>query len=165
MTRADEGRWIAEAARQTYHEAGVPWPPTGAGPVPLDVLIGSYRLVHEEVPGLNHAAVSALLGRWGVRWADIPQPDPPLAGFLYANARRGYIFVRRGGQQMTHVPPLDPLAKSIADFLARGGTIWACPPCVQARGYGQADLLEGVTIVGSSALHAAIKDGAATLSF
>jgi predicted peroxiredoxin len=74
-------------------------------------------------------------------------------------------LVRRGGQQMTHVPPLDPLAKSIDDFQKRGGTIWACPPCVQTRGYAQADLLEGVTIVGSSALHAAIKDGAATLSF
>jgi predicted peroxiredoxin len=77
----------------------------------------------------------------------------------------GIDLVRRGGQQMTHVPPLDPLAKSIADFQERGGTIWACPPCVQARGYGQAELLEGVTVAGSSALHAAIKDGAATLSF
>ena len=74
-------------------------------------------------------------------------------------------LVRRGGQQLTHVPPLDPLAKSIDDFQRRGGTIWACPPCVQARGYTQADLLEGVVIVGSSALHGAIKEGAATLSF
>ena len=74
-------------------------------------------------------------------------------------------LVRRGGQQLTHVPPLDPLAKSIGDFQKRGGTIWACPPCVQTRGYGQADLLEGIIIVGSSALHTAIKNGAATLSF
>ena len=74
-------------------------------------------------------------------------------------------LVRRGGQQLTHVPPLDALAKSIDDFQRRGGTIWACPPCVQARGYTQADLLEGVVIVGSSALHGAIKEGAATLSF
>jgi hypothetical protein len=27
----------------------------------------------------------------------------------------GIDLARRGGQQMTHVPPLDPLAKSIAD--------------------------------------------------
>ena len=74
-------------------------------------------------------------------------------------------LVRRGGQRLTHVPPLDPLAKSIDDFQRRGGTIWACPPCVQTRGYTQADLLEGVVIVGSSALHGAIKEGAATLSF
>jgi Zn-dependent peptidase ImmA (M78 family) len=96
MTPIDEARWIAEAVRQTYRQAELAWPPGPSGPVPLDRLIGAYPIVHEEVPGLNHAAASALLGRWGVRWADIPRPDPSLAGFLYANARSGYIFVRRG---------------------------------------------------------------------
>ncbi len=74
-------------------------------------------------------------------------------------------LVRRGGQRMTTVAPLEPLAKMIADFQQRGGVIWACPPCVQARGYEQSDLLDGVTIVGASAMHAQIKEGAATLSF
>ncbi|MGK9050099.1 DsrE family protein [Neorhizobium sp. CSC1952] len=74
-------------------------------------------------------------------------------------------LVRKGGQRMTHVPPLDPLAKSIEDFQNRGGTIWACPPCVKSRGYEQDDLLDGVVIVGASAMHAEIKEGAATLSF
>lgn len=74
-------------------------------------------------------------------------------------------LVRRGGQRMTHVAPLEPLAALIEDFQRRGGTIWACPPCVKSRGYEQADLLEGVTVVGASALHAEIKAGAATLSF
>lgn len=74
-------------------------------------------------------------------------------------------LVRKGGQQMTHVAPLDSLATMIGDFQKRGGTIWACPPCVKSRGYEQSDLLEGVTIVGASAVHAEIKNGAATLSF
>jgi predicted peroxiredoxin len=74
-------------------------------------------------------------------------------------------LVRRGGQRMTHVPPLEPLASMIEDFQKRGGTIWACPPCVKSRGYEQSDLIEGVTIVGASAMHAEIKQGAATLSF
>lgn len=74
-------------------------------------------------------------------------------------------IVRRGGQQMTHVAPLDPLSKSISDFLSRGGTIWACTPCVKARGYEQADLLEGVIVTGASVMHAQLKQGAATLSF
>jgi predicted peroxiredoxin len=73
-------------------------------------------------------------------------------------------LVRRGGQRLTHVPPLEPLGGLIEDFQKRGGVIWACPPCVQARGYQQADLLEGVIIVGASAMHAEIKAGAATLS-
>jgi Zn-dependent peptidase ImmA (M78 family) len=93
---SDEGQWIAETVRLTYGQAELPDPAESCGPVPLDRLIGAYPLVHEEVPGLNHAAASALLGRWGVRWVAIPQPDPTLAGFLYANARSGYIFVRRG---------------------------------------------------------------------
>ena len=49
--------------------------------------------------------------------------------------------------------------RSIADFQKRGGVIWACPPCVKARGYEQADLLDGVIIVGASAMHAEIKEG------
>jgi predicted peroxiredoxin len=73
--------------------------------------------------------------------------------------------VRRNGQRLTHVPPLDPLAKSIEDFQKRGGVIWACTPCVASRGYQQSDLLEGVIITGASAMHAQIKEGAATLSF
>ncbi len=74
-------------------------------------------------------------------------------------------LVRRGGQRLTKVAPLDSLDELIADFLARGGVIWACPPCVQSRGYVQADLIDGVVIQGSSAVHALIRDGAATLSF
>ncbi len=74
-------------------------------------------------------------------------------------------LVRKGGQCMTHVPPLDALATLIEDFQRRGGTIWACPPCVKARGYEEQDLIDGVVIVGASAMHAEIKEGAATLSF
>jgi predicted peroxiredoxin len=74
-------------------------------------------------------------------------------------------LVRKGGQKMTHVAPLDPLAALIEDFQKRGGTIWACPPCVKSRGYEQADLIDGVVIVGASAMHAEIRQGAATLSF
>src|SRR3712207_3503 len=53
-------------------------------------------------------------------------------------------LVRKRGQTMTHVAPLDPLVKLIEDFQARGGIIWACTPCVKSRGYEQADLIEGV---------------------
>jgi predicted peroxiredoxin len=74
-------------------------------------------------------------------------------------------LVRRGGVDMTHVPPLDPLKKLLDDFIARGGTVWACPPCVKARGYVQDDFVQGVAIQGASAMHELIKSGAATLSF
>lgn len=74
-------------------------------------------------------------------------------------------LVRRRSADMTHVPPLEPLKALIDDFMARGGTVWACPPCVKARGYTQEDLIEGVTIVGASAMHERLKAGAASLSF
>jgi predicted peroxiredoxin len=77
----------------------------------------------------------------------------------------GVDLVRKNGQRLTHVAPLDPLAKSIEDFQQRGGVIWACTPCVQSRGYQQADLLEGVIITGASVLHAQVKESAALLSF
>jgi predicted peroxiredoxin len=74
-------------------------------------------------------------------------------------------LVRRGGQSLTQVQPLDSLAALIEDFQKRGGVIWACPPCVKSRGYDQSDLIDGVIITGASAMHAEIKLGAATLSF
>lgn len=77
----------------------------------------------------------------------------------------GVDLVRKRGIDFTHVAPLDPLATMIADFQSRGGQIWACPPCVKSRGYGPEDLIDGVEIVGSSRMHAAIMAGAATLSF
>ena len=74
-------------------------------------------------------------------------------------------LVRRRGVDLTHVAPLDPLKALLDDFQRRGGTIWACPPCVKTRGYAQEDLIEGVKIVGSSVLHERLLAGAATLSF
>lgn len=77
----------------------------------------------------------------------------------------GVDLVRKRAIDVTHVQPLEPLAALVKDFLARGGTLWACTPCVKARGYTQEDLIEGTIITGASVLHEKIKAGAATLSF
>ncbi|MGH6922485.1 MAG: DsrE family protein [Propylenella sp.] len=74
-------------------------------------------------------------------------------------------LVRKRAVDMTVAAPLEPLAAMIKDFLARGGTLWACTPCVKARGYEQGDLIDGVIITGASKVHERIKAGAATLSF
>jgi len=74
-------------------------------------------------------------------------------------------LVRKRAVDMTHVQPLEPLPALIKDFLARGGNLWACTPCVKARGYEQADLIDGVVITGASPMHELIRAGAATLSF
>lgn len=72
---------------------------------------------------------------------------------------------RKGATELTQVHPLEPLASLVRDFLARGGTLWACAPCVKARGYTENDLIEGAEITGASPMHERIKAGAATLSF
>jgi predicted peroxiredoxin len=74
-------------------------------------------------------------------------------------------LVRKRSVELTHVPPLEPLQAMMQDFLRRGGTIWACPPCVKSRGYTQEDFIEGVVIVGASAMHERLMAGAASLSF
>ena len=74
-------------------------------------------------------------------------------------------LVRRRAIDMTQVAPLDPLKALIDDFIKRGGTVIACPPCVKARGYTQEDFIDGVTIAGASVIHEKLKAGAASLSF
>ncbi|HSW08533.1 DsrE family protein [Aquabacterium sp.] len=77
----------------------------------------------------------------------------------------GVDLVRRGATDTTQVKPLEPLADMLRDFQARGGALWACPPCVKSRGYTQESLIDGVVITGAGVMHEAIKRGAATLSF
>jgi predicted peroxiredoxin len=74
-------------------------------------------------------------------------------------------LVRKRAIDTTVVPPLSPLRELVQDFMKRGGAVFACTPCAKARGYEQADLLDGVTISGASVMHERIKQGAATLSF
>ncbi|HEY2929824.1 DsrE family protein [Piscinibacter sp.] len=74
-------------------------------------------------------------------------------------------IVRKKASDTTHVKPLEPLADMVRDFIGRGGALYACTPCVKARGYEQSDFVDGVTIAGSSVIHERFKRGAASLSF
>ncbi|OGA77764.1 MAG: peroxiredoxin [Betaproteobacteria bacterium RIFCSPLOWO2_12_FULL_65_14] len=80
-------------------------------------------------------------------------------------ASAGVDLVRKRALDTAVVPPLSPLRELVQDFMKRGGVVWACTPCVKARGYEQNDLIEGVVVTGASAMHEQIKQGAATLSF
>lgn len=78
----------------------------------------------------------------------------------------GLDLIRKGAATNVRMNPFDPsMQELIESFQQAGGKILACPPCAAVRGYGQDDLIDGVEIVGSPAMHALIKDGAATLSF
>ena len=78
----------------------------------------------------------------------------------------GVDLVRKGAVDFARMNPLDPpLKELIENFIKKGGKVLACPPCAKVRGYTEEDLLPEVVITGSAALHALIKEGAATLSF
>src|SRR5256886_15478543 len=57
-------------------------------------------------------------------------------------------LVRKRAIDSTVVPPLEPLAALVKDFLARGGRPWALTPCVKARGYVHRALSDGAEIAG-----------------
>lgn len=75
-------------------------------------------------------------------------------------------WVRKGAADQIVLNPLDPPMKEMIQKVRDNGcTIMVCPPCAKVRGYEQEDLLDGVVITGSGAMHELIKQGAATLCF
>ncbi len=140
MSGEDDAELVTEAVRRVYVESGEEYPPAPSGPVPLHRLI-DVGVTHTEVDGLNHAAVAAELKHWGVRWSEIPDPDPMLAGFLFANARGGHVFVRRGdslprrrfsaahelGHYLLHLAPALAVAGADAELVHRDTSISESP--------------------------------------
>lgn len=75
-------------------------------------------------------------------------------------------WVRKGAADHVHLNPKDPPMIDMIQFVRDNGcTILVCPPCAEVRGYSADDLLDGVIITGSGAMHNLIKEGAATLCF
>ncbi len=80
-----------------YNEARVPLPSPRQPITPLGELVGSYNLTWVELPGLTgQSAVNFLLQRGAVIDEPKQMPQEPLAGFLYAYADFGCIFVESG---------------------------------------------------------------------
>jgi predicted peroxiredoxin len=78
----------------------------------------------------------------------------------------GADWVRKGAATAAHLNPLDPpMGEMIETVMAGGASVLVCPPCAKVRGYGEEDLLAGVTIAGAPAMLEKVKQGAATLSF
>jgi len=78
----------------------------------------------------------------------------------------GVDWVRKGAGQGAHLNPFDPSMDDMIQFIRESGcTILVCPPCAKARGLEADDLVDGVIVTGSGAMHELIKEGAATLSF
>jgi len=74
-------------------------------------------------------------------------------------------LVRKNGINHTRVSPMEPAKDLLESFMQRGGDVWACPPCTEARGYDEETLIDGVVIHGASVIMERIRNGAATLCF
>ncbi|MBK7408906.1 MAG: DsrE family protein [Saprospirales bacterium] len=78
----------------------------------------------------------------------------------------GVDWVRKGAATLARLNPLDPpIMEMIQKVINSGCAIGVCPPCASIRGYTKDDFLDGVTIVGSIAIHEPVKQGAAVLTF
>ena len=78
----------------------------------------------------------------------------------------GVDWVRKGAADHARLNPLDPPIKEMIDNVIENGcAIAVCPPCAKVRGLGQEDLIEGVQIAGSMAIHEPVGQGAAVLTF
>lgn len=58
-----------------------------------------------------------------------------------------------------------PMGELVSSFVDAGGKFLVCSPCAKKRGIGQADLIDGASIVGGATLVALLADGASSLSF
>ena len=82
--------------------------------------------------------------------------------FLTSNA---VDWVRKGAADRARPNPEDPpMIDMIQNVIDAGCEICVCPPCAKVRGYSEEDLIDGIKIIGSVAIHEKIKQGAATLS-
>lgn len=89
--------------------------------------------------------------------------DLDVSIFLTSNA---VDWVRKGAAERARPNPEDPPIKDMMQkMIDAGSSIFVCPPCMKVRGYSEDDLIDGVTVIGSVAIHDAIKAGAATLTF
>lgn len=99
---------------------------------------------------------------WSIANAGIAS-DMEVTVFLVAS---GVDWVRKGAADVARLNPLDPTLKDmVGNVMSAGAGVLVCPPCAKVRGYGEDDLLDGVTIAGAPAMLEVVKQGAATLSF
>ena len=78
----------------------------------------------------------------------------------------GVDWARKGAADRAHLNPLDPSLKDmVGGFLEQGGTVLACPPCAEVRGYTSESLVDGVTLAGAPAMLERVAAGASTISF
>ncbi len=79
-------------------------------------------------------------------------------------ASDGVYCSKSGYPDHTHVPPFKPLGELVDSFVAKGGQLWACIPCVEHRGLSATDLRAETTLTDASLLLEWLGEGARSVS-
>src|SRR6266480_4398742 len=92
-------------------------------------------------------------------------PDRATVAMIVANAAaasgkntmvflssEGVRLAARGVAETILEEGFEPMSTLLSTFITAGGSVWVCSPCFKKRGYTDADLIEGGTIVGGAKL-------------
>lgn len=75
------------------------------------------------------------------------------------------VLGTRGGADGVIAPALPLLATLLPELLAGGGQVWLCGASTTPRGITEADLIDGVQIVGAARIVEELASGAGTFAF
>ena len=106
-------------------------------------------------------------------------PDTATVGFVVANAALGsekettiflstdavWIGVKGEAEKINIGEPFKPLKELLDTFLANGGTILACTPCLKTRGITEDMLVDGVIPAGGAVLVELLAEGTPCITY
>lgn len=106
-------------------------------------------------------------------------PDKATVAFVIANAALGsdqetlmfcsadgvWAAVKGEAEKINEGPPFAPMAELLSKFLAGGGKLIACTPCLKKRGIDPDQLVEGAITAGGAALVEWLSDGSPSISY
>lgn len=82
--------------------------------------------------------------------------------FLSTEAVR---LAEKGYADDIHEEGFAPLKQLMDNFIAAGGKLFVCSPCLKKRGLGEDTLVDGALVVGGAKLVEFLSQGAASISF
>ena len=105
--------------------------------------------------------------------------DTCTVAFVVANAALGsdqdtvaflstdgvWAAVKGEAEKINEGPPFAPLKELVDKFLANGGKILVCAPCLKKRNISEDQLIEGATPVGGATLVEILAEGAPCVTY
>jgi predicted peroxiredoxin len=106
-------------------------------------------------------------------------PDKVTVGFVVANAAVGsdkdtLVFLSADGvwagmqgeaEKIDVGPPFSPLRELMDKFLAAGGKLLVCTPCMKKRGIAEESLVSGAKAAGGAALVEWLSNGSPCITY